>query len=484
MPSISFASLRHPKLFWRIFILSSLAMSLVGVGFSLFVASRYPSEQMKKRSDRFMNALSREGEGLMDVYAEKGEEALMETLDDLAKDLGMTLMLSRKDGATWEGEDRFLHRDFADQNAKLLEFAQSADKTGQVRRFADIEATAVRLEHSAFQEPYYLLALRSRVSPFSRALRREKERSLLIMVVAMAFSFVLARYFTRPIEHLSQASREIAEGNLSVRIGPSLRSKTREIMQLAEDFDHMAERIQALLQQQTQLLRDISHELRSPLARMTVALELVQKKTGDMAPKLLHQMERDISRLEALISEILEFTRLESLFTASSHDELRACDLSKLAQGMLENAAFEAQKKNQRITFDGPKELPYLGHPEWIERAIENVLRNAMQHAPEGSEIGLGLKKSDKEDAWLLSITDEGPGVSEEELEAIFVPFFRSDKARGHKNGSGVGLAIVSKCMALHGGKVSAELRKEGGLVVKMTWPFQPKAPEKKWAKS
>ncbi len=295
------------------------------------------------------------------------------------------------------------------------------------------------------------------------------------------FCYGLARYLAAPVGRIRRAAQRLSAGDLNARVEPNHVPRGRdEITGLARDFDTMAERMQSLVTAQNRLLGDVSHELRSPLARMNLALELARR--GDEAKKqnAIERIARESARLDVLIGELLTLSRLENGLRAETLDN--AVDIAFLAREIEEDAQFEAQNAGRgvKVTFTGPEEgVVVRGDPELLHRAIENVTRNALRHTDDDSTVALELNVENTN--IVLTVADGGPGVPGDELDSIFRPFYRVEGARDRPDGgsgTGLGLAIAQRALAAHGGTISASNRTEGGLIVRLTLP-QNRAPVK-----
>ncbi|HTJ81532.1 MAG TPA: ATP-binding protein [Polyangiaceae bacterium] len=292
-------------------------------------------------------------------------------------------------------------------------------------------------------------------------------RLLAIVIVTGLVSVFLARYLTRPIQTLRGAAEKLAKGDLDVRVTGQLDGADSETLALGEEMDRMAERIQDLLESQRRLLRDVSHELRSPLARLNLALELVRRQSPKEATTALDRIEREAERLSAMIGELLTLSRLES---GAAIERPETVDLSELVGEIAADVGFEAEQKGASIELHVEPSLDVRGNPELLRRAIENVLRNALRFTESGSRVQVELE-GDR--AGLeLRVRDHGPGVPEDALEQIFKPFYRvSDDRARQTGGVGIGLAITHGAVAAHGGSIAAKNAKGGGLLVQMRLP-------------
>lgn len=305
-----------------------------------------------------------------------------------------------------------------------------------------------------------------------------------IFLVAGLVCYGLARYLTSPTVALRHATRQFAAGDLSTRVAPKMGRRRDELADLARDFDSMAERIGDLLSTQRRLLSDISHELRSPLARLQLALSLaereVEKGTGQSHAQLRNNLERiarETERLDSLIGQLLSLTRMES---GEARLKLESFDLSELARAVAEDADFEARGQSKRVLLqvDQSDNYSLIGDREWLRSAIENVVRNAIRHTPQNSSVTMTLQQDVL--SRVLCVCDEGEGVAEENLPHLFEPFFRADDARQHDGGVGLGLAITCRAVRSHGGEVSARNQESGGLCFEIRLPLRPPATEEK----
>ena len=296
-------------------------------------------------------------------------------------------------------------------------------------------------------------------------------RLVVVLIVSGGICYWLAQYIAAPIVKLSNAVRQFAGGDLSVRVSSSIGDRKDEISTLASAFDRMAVRIESLLTSQRNLLRDVSHELRSPLARLNVALELCRKRCSPEVGKSLDRITRESDKLNELIGQILTFNLFES---GMSSMEKSKVDLTKLIMEIADNADFEAKSMNRAVKVVTSDACTILGNEELLRRAIENVVRNAVLYTGENSAVEISLKKIIIENVPYVSIAvrDHGPGVSEDEIMHLFKPFYRIDNNHvGQPDGAGIGLAITEAAVRFHGGSVKASNAPDGGLLVEITIP-------------
>jgi two-component system sensor histidine kinase CpxA len=295
------------------------------------------------------------------------------------------------------------------------------------------------------------------------------------IVVGGITTFVLVLVVTRPVVRLREAARKLAQGNLSARvISPGSQARIfegDEIQALIHDFNHMAERLESLVSAQKLLLRDVSHELRSPLARLSVALELAREDADPAMGPHLERIERETNNLNQLIGQLLTLSSMEAIEKGTNFEPL---SLNRLIEEMIPDAAYEARQRQSSVVFRAIEQNVIAGNPQLLHRAIENVLRNAIRYTEAGSEVEIRLSAElDQGNRMaVLEVIDHGPGIPDDELDAIFHPFYRVDPARSsHTGGSGVGLAIAERAVKLHGGDLRAFNRPDGGACIRIRLP-------------
>jgi len=292
-------------------------------------------------------------------------------------------------------------------------------------------------------------------------------RLIAIVLVTGLVSVLLARYLSRPIAQLRQATQRMAAGDLSVRVGSQLAHADSETRGLGRDLDAMAERITALLESERRLRRDMSHELRSPLTRLNIALELIRRRSPEELAPHFDRIERDTARLDALIGELLKLQHLEA--ETSVHGE--ALDLSGLTQQIVDDANLEAEQRGCRVRASLQPGFLVRGNRELLQRAIENVIRNAVRFTADGTEVEVTLAPQARRA--VLTVRDQGPGVPDDALQHIFKPFYRVDGDRARSTGgTGLGLAITERAVNLHGGSVRAQNHPDQGLLVTIELPL------------
>src|SRR5579859_7862221 len=297
---------------------------------------------------------------------------------------------------------------------------------------------------------------------------------LIIAIISSGLvCYLLSWYMTKPIVRLRAATRQLTAGDLTARSGAPPSKRRDEIAGLMRDFDAMAERLELLVKAQSRLLNDISHELRSPLARLNVALGLTRQRSGVESADMLDRIELEASRLNELIGRILTLARLED---GEQRVRQTPVPLGELVASVAEDAEFEAQARNCHVHAAIPEgDCSVRGNASLLHSAVENVIRNAIRYTQEKSAVEVELRSEARGGVSeaVLRVSDSGPGVPSGALGKLFEPFYRLDDARGRQTGGvGLGLAITERAVRFHGGKVSASNRDGAGLMVEIRLPL------------
>ena len=286
------------------------------------------------------------------------------------------------------------------------------------------------------------------------------------LVVSAFASWWLAQHLSAPIRRMQEGARALAGQRLDVRVSAGLDGRKDEVAVLAREFDAMADRLRANRSALTRLLGDISHELRSPLARMRLALGLARQPSADNA-RQLDRMEREIERLDVLISQVLKLARLNGTDIPFEREPF---DVDEMIDEVVRDAAFEGTPKGCKVQTVGAAHSVVSGNRELLRSAIENVLRNAVRYSPQGAPVEVAVERGSA--GLTISVRDRGPGVPAGELERIFEPFYRVAESRDRDSGGeGIGLAITSQVMKAHGGTARADNRAGGGFEVQLNLP-------------
>ena len=455
-------------LFTKIFLFFWIAQSLTFILSTIYIVQRYRFAGPGQSQDLLEATLKNEAAGAANAYEQSGCAGLRK----YSTSIGQTTYLAGPAAEFLCGP-----ADAALYNQALAR----ADKA------AGVVSTQVGAEYlwgtsiqSASGRNYFFLLsrpYRPRKTSWLRDLRRFANPQLPVGIVVFGLTtFVLVLLLTRPIAKLRAAARDLARGKLETRVSKPDRTSIfggDEIQGLADDFNHMAERLESLVGAQKMLLRDVSHELRSPLARLSVALELAREEAPERMMDQLQRIEREAGRLNLLIGDLLRLSSMEANDASIGNAEF---SLNDLLEEMLADAKFEAQQRSCTVQIHSNCHCTVRGNPELIYRAIENVVRNAIRYTREESVVELELSCDDgpRGQTAVLEVKDQGPGIPENELKNIFRPFYRIDTARQRNTGGfGVGLALTERAVRLHHGEVHAQNRPGGGLAVILKIPCQ-----------
>ncbi|MBV9927376.1 MAG: HAMP domain-containing protein [Acidobacteria bacterium] len=462
------------SLFLKVFLWFWLAMVVVVTTFA--VTTHFTRTPDFFRPPHFIEAvLSGYGRGAAAAYEQGGAEGLREYLRHIREESNTRSQLFDASGAELSGD--------ADVRPDVREAAMQVAQTGRPyfreTRFGMLEVRPIAARGGG----HYAFVTHMTMGPppvehhIAFLILSETAWLLLIRVLAVAAAagalcWLLARYIVAPVVKLREATRQVAEGDLSARVGPSLGGRRDELAAMGHDFDEMAARIETLLGAQTRLLRDISHELRSPLARLSVALDLARKRAGQAAAGDLDRIEREAKRLNEMIGQLLALSHWES---DGKGRRAETFDLAALVREVGADADFEAQARNSRVVVEECGACETKGTPQLLRSAVENVVRNAVRYTPEGTAVEISLRcgRENGRGEAVITVKDEGAGVPEESLRDIFRPFFRMDDSRTRETGgTGLGLAITERAVRLHGGTVKAENLPGGGFTVELRLPL------------
>ena len=290
-------------------------------------------------------------------------------------------------------------------------------------------------------------------------------------VASLLFAFLLAWYFSRPIRDLRAAFEAASQGDLAPRFQAVAR-RGDELTDLGRDFDRMTGRLRSLMDSQTRLLHDVSHELRSPLARLQAAIGLAHQQPDKLAASM-DRIERESVRMDKLVGELLTLSRLEAGAVNPLTEDFSIADL---LHDIVEDACFEADTRRIGITVSGDADIASAivhGQAELLGRAVENVVRNAIKHSPEAGVVSVVLSRPADGQQVHITVLDHGPGVAEADLATIFEPFFRASNTEKSTDGHGLGLAIAQHVVKGHGGSIAARNRSSGGLCVEIRLPVK-----------
>jgi len=406
----------------------------------------------------FGEALNLYAESAVQVYDREGTQAFAQYVARSIKEAGSEIYLFDGNGKSLTGQSSPEADSVVEAVLKSQEHVSQITPLGRITwgRIVDGPSGKRYVFVTRLRQPYQP----RRLTPV---------QVITAIGIAGLIAYLLALYLTSPLKKLRSTVQAFAQGNLEVRVSPALGKRRDEVTDLGRDFDHMAERISILIDSQKRLLADISHELRSPLARLSVALELARKNSPAGASGPLNRIEREAERLNELVGQLLALTRLES---GAERVPAEIVLLEELVQQIIDDANFEAKPLDKEVKIVQLDKCRVNGSVELLRSAIENVVRNAIRYTAEGTavEVGLYWKLETAE----LTVRDHGPGVPEAELEHIFEPFYRVSEARDRASGgAGLGLSIADRTVKLHGGTIQAR-NVEGGLLVIIRLPLAP----------
>ncbi len=460
-------------MFFKLFFWFWLAMTLSGIFFFLLAfhmrigplhaefEKRFGAERIRMVTE----ALSLYGRTAAALRERYGKSANMDTAGRLDPP-GMHGYLFSADGAPLSGEAPPPVRDAVSQLV-----ANGSDNTvtdkGPV-------AVAVRV-WSPLGRPYIAAAEamtppppRPKPPPGMPFSRDFWLRFCISFVTGGLVCYGLAWHMTSPVRRLRLAAQSLATGDLTARVTIGGKGPGNEIADLQKDFNRMADRIEKLVTAQKQLVRDVSHELRSPLARLGVALGLARRVSPPAATAALDRIELESERLNEMIGELLTLSLLES---GSERFAMQPFDIAELVDEVVRDADFEAAADDRKVTLADCPPKVISGRREMLRRALENVIRNSVRYTEQGTAVEVSLEG--RPDRAVIRVRDHGPGVPEHALEDIFRPFYRVTEARDRQSGNtGIGLAITERTVRLHGGSVTARNVPGGGLEVEIRLPL------------
>jgi two-component system sensor histidine kinase CpxA len=452
------------SLFLKVFLWFWLATALV-IGALLLTTELTRDRQqfpVYTGMDKAMDAFAR---AAAETFEREGREATRRLFGDTASAPNATFYLFDESGAELTGH--------AAPPRHAQETARRAATTARIARGAPGERMFVAHPVATASGRRYVLVdaiePRNRFpdNPLVQALR-----ILAALLTAGALCYLLARYIVSPVVKLRAVTGQVARGDLSARVSPLLGKRRDELAEMGRDFDAMTTRIESLVSAQHRLIRDISHELRSPLTRLGVALELARRRcAGAEAGGALDRIGREAESINEMIGQLLTLSRFES---NADNSGKALIDLSALVREIADDADFEARSRNRQAHMTACEACTMKGVPGLVRSAIENVVRNAVRHTAEGTavEIALTCEVVNGGREALIRVRDHGAGVPEAALEKIFQPFYRVEEARDRQTGgSGLGLAIAARAMRLHEGRITATNAADGGLIVEMRLP-------------
>ncbi len=446
------------SLYLKIFIWFWLAMIIINV--VLFAAFALTRPTPTRRSWRDLAQTGPNAQKASEIYEQSGAGALNAALQATEKSSGVSATFFDENGKELSGRP---------VPQKAQELSAKAAESRDIEFNFDVENTLVARPVVSSKGQLFIYVAHIPRPPFQPTFQSLGLRLLVVLVIGGIFCYWLARYLTTPLLKLRTTTNELAEGNLGARVATKLVKRRDEVGQLGSDFNVMAERLESMVNSQQRLLGDISHELRSPLARLGVALGLARQRSGIEANGALDRIERESDNLNEMISQLLTLTRLESGTDGRKRTEV---DLAALVREVADDADFEARSLNRSVHVVSSDDCSINGIEELLRSAVENVVRNAVRYTPEGTAVEVALRKQNggTDNFAVISVRDRGNGVPDDALERIFRPFYRTEDARDRQSGggTGLGLAITERAVRMHGGSVQAVNASGGGLAVEM----------------
>lgn len=450
-------------LFWKIF-LSFWLVQAVFFGVAALLFRRHLSLNDTPGSSAMRNLVVFCEHQAVDIYERSGSDALEQYLKDLQSTSGIHLSIVNYQAGPisktpLSPDEKML--------AERVVLSERSERSGE----ADKPLVA---DPVVWEGGYTLVAVAQFPAPVPprRPPGPQPLRDLALgFVISGIVCFGLARYLTAPIARLRVAAQQLSKGDLSARAGRQHERRRDEMAELVGDFDKMAAQIQSLMNAQKRLLGDVSHELRSPLTRINLALEPLRKIDDSRVITTIERVELETNRLDEMIRKLLSLSRLEAEGQLIEKSNLQ---LQELLSEVVADTDFEAQAEHRRVVLDRANHCCVLGNKDLLRSALENVIRNAIRYTKAGSDVEVTLHSDASEKGRLatIKVRDYGPGVPEDSLDALFRPFYRLDDSRERKTGGvGLGLAITKQAVTLHGGTVQAANLPDGGLVVTITLP-------------
>ncbi|HEX3144810.1 MAG TPA: ATP-binding protein [Pyrinomonadaceae bacterium] len=455
------------SLFVKIFL--GFVVVVILVGTSLETSSILANYYEVRWQGVLHSIMPMEAEKCARMYEQSGKQAVEDYLDEMQKQKGVRFYFFDEDG------NSLIDRGAPEIILKLAKNKEALERTAHqnLSMVDPRRGIGMRLVPGPSGKRYVLAFQQSpnMIMPVSEAVGTHPYLRLLVVgLLGTGLCLLLTLHITRPIRRLRAATQNIASGKLKTRVDKSVRRRHDEIGMLGQDFDQMANQIEALVAAQRELLGDVSHELRSPLARMIVALGLLKQASPDEAVEYVNRINTEAERLDKMIGQLLTLTRIESGAELAQREKF---DFTNLVQEVAADGDFEARAHHREVKVTRADTCTILGIPEMLRSAIENVVRNAIRYTPEGTTVEIALERlAESDEKVLLTIRDHGPGVPKIMLAGIFQPFQRVPTAENNSEGAGLGLAIADRVVQMHNGQIRALNADDGGLIVEITLPI------------
>ena len=435
-------------MFRKIFLSLWLTIAVVAVALQLMLLWQRDREQRSNARMRVFVAAARRA---ADAYEHGNPARAAAEATDLDRAMGTDINVLDERGAS------IVNRRVRDADRAAARAEARIAAAGFSMPFGDARTGIVAQPFNATSGHRFILIAPTRPAfPWLGASRSPYVTLVAVLVLGGFVCFALARHFAVPLVQLGDAANAVADGRLGTRVGAQLGRRRDEVGALARDFNRMAERIEALVAADRRLLGEMSHQLRSPLARVTVALSLARKGGGD---EYLARIEHEVERLDQLVGQLLTLARIDS----GVENARGAFDLAGLLREIVSDGDFEARAHGRRVELVAADPHPILGYEEPMREAVENVVRNAIRHTEEGTAVEVTLQHG------RLTVRDHGPGVPEPMIGEIFAPFWRAPGETSE--GAGLGLAIAERIVRSHHGSIRASNVKGGGMMVTIELP-------------
>jgi signal transduction histidine kinase len=433
------AAMKIKRLFWKIFAAFWLVSLTIMFATSYAILASVETEKFRNQYEKILKEVSKRA---IDHY------------EDLPSDRPLRKSTLRRFGPP---HNIVNHRHIVRiQRGDKTVFERNSDKLKKEETFkfkmTSAKGNRYTIEALTPRPPRHLVNMLQKVNTL---------QFFIILFASTLVSFMLSWSITRPLKKLGIASRQFAQGDLHTHIDARLLNRADEVGDLAQNISYMMRKIQQTISAQKQLLHDVSHELRAPLARLQVAAELIQQRE-EKSSVYIQRIHAECERMDQLIQRILNFARLEE--TAAAFVSL---DLRRLLQAQIDNLLFENPRRTIRFV-PPPAELFVNGDPHLLGEAVDNILRNACKYTREESPIDVHLSSAPQ--GITLIIRDYGDGVAAEDLDKLTTPFYRSGN-RMHGDGFGLGLSIARRAVEKHGGTLAVENHPEGGFQVRLELP-------------
>ena len=440
------------NLFWKIFLWFWLTLILIAAAVSWGTAIYIQNSDVYQQRNLQSRYLNSRVELIRQVIYYGGEEAATEVIENKnLQSRRLTIYV--------------LDEDYKDILGRSFDVHNPLVRKHEPVESVDGETYLVFSK----QRPRTRSTLQRMLRPFQRSPGVYLVWLGIVILLSGLVCFGLAQYLSRPIRKLQLAAKQLSLGNLDTRVSDSIGNRRDEIADLGQDFDQMAARLQSLVNNQKQLLSDISHELRSPLARMQLAVGLARKKLGSDVSTEMDRIEQETERLDELVGQSLTLSRLDAGAVYAKDDFI---DIGELLQSIISNCDFEASEQNKKVEINIKQSWTIEANVELLHRALENIIRNAIRYTDTNTSVEVDLTQQDQTHL-KIAIGDQGPGVPEDKISSLFDPFVRLSQARDRDSGGyGLGLAIAKRAIEFHQGQISATNKAEGGLLVEVILPL------------